>query len=464
MGPYFILNSVFIGLYGFSAIYHFVLWWQSRREPILLFFAVHCALCALLSADLMALAGATTVVEGQQALDRRVAVAATIHITQVWLLSLVSGLPARWYGWFITVTFLLVAVLSLAVVPIVGTVISVERVPTAWGVISVLRRDAPGSWVGLIYAASFSVNGFGYLCAARLWRRDWRGALLVALANSGGVAVGLWGFRVDTMGSNLPYLGAVHYPLWVVLIALQIARTFRRRADERNRALQDLEQSREQLQRLTAGLLMAREEERTAIAREIHDELGQTLTALKMDVSWVGARSPDGVPALKQKLTAMAGLIDDTIGTVRRIATSLRPGVLDDLGLVAAVEWQAQEFQQRTGIRCVLRTQIDDVAVDPLASTALFRILQESLTNVARHSRASLVNIDLEPSGDDLVLEVRDNGIGMLPAVATSTRSIGLTGMRERAQLAGGAVSISGTAGAGTAVRAQVPRRTAAGV
>jgi len=160
----------------------------------------------------------------------------------------------------------------------------------------------------------------------------------------------------------------------------------------------------------------------------------------------------------------MARLIDDTVATVRRIATSLRPGVLDDLGLAAAVEWQAQEFEQRTGIRCVLRTTVDDGTLDPLLSTALFRILQESLTNVARHSRASLVSITLEDLDTDLALEVRDDGIGISPSAAANTRSIGLTGMRERAQLAGGGLSISGAAGVGTIVRAQVPRRATVGV
>jgi signal transduction histidine kinase len=154
----------------------------------------------------------------------------------------------------------------------------------------------------------------------------------------------------------------------------------------------------------------------------------------------------------------MAGLLDDTIVTVRRIATSLRPGVLDDLGLAAAVEWQAQEFEHRTGIRCALCTSIDDEGFDPLLSTALFRIVQESLTNVARHSRASLVSVTLEHSSTDLLLEIRDDGIGISATDAANTRSIGLTGMRERAQLVGGGLSISGAAGAGTTVRVRVPR------
>jgi signal transduction histidine kinase len=274
-----------------------------------------------------------------------------------------------------------------------------------------------------------------------------------------GNIVGVW---IDASGSQGLYVGAVPYAAWVLLLSIEIARDYRLRADERNHALQALEHSREELRQLTAGLLTTREEERTAIAREIHDELGQALTALKMDVAWMGARSPaDAPPALRQKLAAMSGLIDDTIVTVRRIATSLRPGVLDDLGLAAAVEWQTQEFEQRTGIACSLRASVDEAAFDPPLSTALFRILQESLTNVARHSRAHLVTVTLEHLGSDVVLEVRDDGIGITAADAANARSIGLAGMRERAQLVGGRLLISGTEGAGTTVRVRVPRRDA---
>jgi len=313
-----------------------------------------------------------------------------------------------------------------------------------------------------VYALVLTIPVFGFVCAAHLWARDRIGGALLLIASVGTLASNLWGARIDASGSQGLYVGAVPYAAWVLLLSIEIARDYGLRADERNQALQALEQSREQLQQLTAGLLMAREEERTAIAREIHDVLGQTLTALKMDVAWIGVRSPADAPAaLRQRLGAMARLIDDTVVTVRRIATSLRPGVLDDLGLAAAVEWQAHEFEHRTGIHCALRTSVDDAALDPLLSTALFRIFQESLTNVARHSRASGVSVTLEHSGTDLVLEVRDDGVGITAAAAANTRSIGLTGMRERAQLVGGGLSISGAAGAGTTVRVQVPRRDA---
>ena len=238
----------------------------------------------------------------------------------------------------------------------------------------------------------------------------------------------------------------------------------RARADAEARTLHAaLEESREQLQRLTAGLLNAREEERTRVSREIHDVLGQTLTALKMDTAWIGTRLPHDTAAIRDKLAAMATLIDETVTAVRRLATDLRPGLLDDLGLQAAVEWQAQEFERRTGMPCALRATVDE-SIDPLVATAIFRILQEALSNVARHSRASRVIVTLEERGDALVLEVQDDGVGIAPADAASARSIGLAGMRERAQLVGGGLSISGAAGAGTTVRLHVPPRAAVSV
>ena len=260
---------------------------------------------------------------------------------------------------------------------------------------------------------------------------------------------------------NLDVRATVDGPIEVATVARELNGMLdaRARADAEARALNvALEESREQLQRLTAGLLVAREEERTTIAREIHDTLGQTLTALKMDVAWIGRRLPADVPAA-DKLTAMTFLIDDTIVTVRRIATELRPGVLDDLGLAAAVEWQAQEFEHRTGIHCVLSAGVDDRALDPLVSTAAFRIFQESLTNVARHGHASRVDVTLERLESDLILEVHDDGVGIAVAEASSVRSIGLAGMRERAQLVGGGFFISGAPGTGTTVRVRIPWR-----
>jgi signal transduction histidine kinase len=261
---------------------------------------------------------------------------------------------------------------------------------------------------------------------------------------------------------NRDVRATVDGPLEVATVAEELNKMLdaRARADAEARVLNAaIEESREQLRGLTAGLLLAREEERTTIAREIHDTLGQSLTALKMDVAWIGRRQPHAEPATVAKLAAMTTLIDETVVTVRRLATELRPGVLDDLGLAAAVEWQAQEFEHRTGIHCVLTATVDDGALDPLVSTAAFRIFQESLTNVARHSRASRVAVTLERLDSDLVLEVRDDGVGIALSDASNVRSIGLAGMRERAQLVGGGFSISGAAGDGTTVRVRIPWR-----
>jgi two-component system sensor histidine kinase UhpB len=227
---------------------------------------------------------------------------------------------------------------------------------------------------------------------------------------------------------------------------------------ERKRAQEALETSQEELRRLSANLMDVREAERTRIAREIHDELGQALTGLKMDVAWIVKRLPEGTSGIRAKASSMSALIDDTVATVRRIATELRPGLLDDLGLAAAIEWQAQEFERRTGIRCELRADLNDASLDTETSTALFRIFQEGLTNVARHASATSVVAVLSQDDGGLVLEVRDDGSGISERDASSLRSIGLAGMRERAQLVGGVFSIMGGPGEGTTVRITIPR------
>ena len=178
---------------------------------------------------------------------------------------------------------------------------------------------------------------------------------------------------------NVDVRATVDGPLEVATVARELNAMLdaRARADAEARTLSGaLEESRAQLQRLAAGLLLAREEERTTIAREIHDELGQTLTALKMDTAWIGRRLADNMPEIRCEAGRDGNLIDEAVVTVRRIATDLRPGILDDLGLAAAVEWQAQEFEHRTGIACVLRGTVDPGAVDPLVSTAVFRIFR----------------------------------------------------------------------------------------
>jgi len=227
---------------------------------------------------------------------------------------------------------------------------------------------------------------------------------------------------------------------------------------DRHRARENLQASREQLRALAARLQKVREEERTQIAREIHDELGQALTGLKLDISWMKNRLPRDNEVMAQCLSIIER-IDQTANAVRRIATSLRPSILDQLGLAAALEWQGEEFGARTGIEVVMEQSVDDEDApipDDLGSSA-FRILQESLTNVARHAKATRVTIRFEQTPSLLKLEVSDNGVGCMTGCFEGTNSLGLLGMRERALACGGQFSISGMEGRGTTVLLRVP-------
>ena len=227
---------------------------------------------------------------------------------------------------------------------------------------------------------------------------------------------------------------------------------------EVKRAEQELRASGEQLRSLAARLLSVREEERTRIAREIHDELGQSLTAVKMDVAWLAGRLPPGNSQTRERVAGTLQLADDLIKCVRRISTELRPGILD-LGLAAALEWQAQEFQTRTGIVCTLQLLAQEVVIAPNVSTTLFRIFQETLTNVARHAGATSIEVILEKEGDHVSLRISDNGRGFDQADPSLPQSLGLLGMRERAAMLGGEVNISSAPGKGTSVTAWIPRR-----
>lgn len=214
--------------------------------------------------------------------------------------------------------------------------------------------------------------------------------------------------------------------------------------------------SRQELRALAARLQRAREEERTAIAREIHDELGQALTGIKLDISWMKRRLPRE-DDLSAQCQSMIERIDATLTTVRRIATELRPSVLDQLGLEAALEWQGQEFAVRTGILVDLDIAVGDNRIPEHMASSAFRILQESLTNVARHARASRVVIRLAVTQQELTLEITDDGIGIAPQRLDGTTSLGLVGMRERALACGGELCISGRPTLGTTVLLRIP-------
>ncbi len=219
----------------------------------------------------------------------------------------------------------------------------------------------------------------------------------------------------------------------------------------------------EHLRALSARLQQVREAERTRIAREIHDDLGQMLTALMMDLSWLEDKvtKPREMATRNQltvKVEQMSKLVGKTMDTVRTIAAELRPGVLDELGLKAAIEWQCADFHKRTGIKCELLTELEEAAlVDRACATAVFRILQESMTNVLRHAKATAVMLELDMQADNLVLEIRDNGRGITEAEMTDPRSLGILGMCERAAVVGGTVDITDADGEGTRVTVRVP-------
>ncbi|MBI4776475.1 MAG: sensor histidine kinase [Deltaproteobacteria bacterium] len=236
---------------------------------------------------------------------------------------------------------------------------------------------------------------------------------------------------------------------------------------ERRHTQQELERSRQELRRLTEHLQAAREEERTWVAREIHDQLGQTLTSLCMELAWIERKlSKKGVlsdPALIDTIHSMSSTIDGAIGLIREISSELRPGVLDRIGLMAAMEWQAERFSEKAGIECRLTLPPGEFQLDAGRSTALFRIFQEILTNVARHARATEVRISLANDSGRLVLEVNDNGRGILGSDISDSRAFGILGMRERTAALGGDFHIEGAPGKGTRVVVRIPLDSGSG-
>lgn len=215
--------------------------------------------------------------------------------------------------------------------------------------------------------------------------------------------------------------------------------------------------SSEQLRALARRQQTMQEQERAQLARELHDEFGAALTALKLDLHWLMARLPSGVTALQERAKGMSELIDRTIESVSRTGALLRPRVLDDFGLVAAVEWQTQDFQRRTSIQCKLNLP-EHVELDTKLSIAVFRIFQEALTNVSRHANATAVAIDLRANDERVFLEVKDNGVGISQDKISSEASFGLLGMRERAYAFGGRLSVEGRERQGTTVTVEIPK------
>jgi PAS domain S-box-containing protein len=275
------------------------------------------------------------------------------------------------------------------------------------------------------------------LRAGRLEDEGWR-------LRKGGAA--FWAHVVIT-----PFSDSSTLPVGFAMVTSDL--TERRQLDE------DFARANERLRALASHVNSSTEREKGRLAREIHDVLGQELTGLKMDAAWITRRlgRPEEHDVVLQRLREMTKQIEGCVQTVRRIATGLRPGVLDDLGLLAAIDWQVREFETRSGISVVLSVPEEDLSLDRDRAIALFRILQEVLTNIARHADARTVDVSVHEERGQLTLEMRDDGRGITELEATHSQSLGILGIRERVSLLGGVLSIRGDAGVGTRVTVKIP-------
>jgi signal transduction histidine kinase len=317
--------------------------------------------------------------------------------------------------------------------------VSLIGVQTERGFLRILVTDGPAGVMGRrLYAAAIIVPpvlGFISIASSEIWH---------------------W--------YALPFAIVLLVMACISLFAIVVAVTSRRleRADiSRQHAEEDLRASRERLRDLSAYTQVMQEEERVRIAREVHDELGQSLTALKMDVAMLRKQVPAS-EEIERRINSMNELVNGTIQSVQRISAELRPSVLDDLGLAAAIEWQAREFEKRSGLRCSVQLPRNEFSTNPSQATALFRIFQETLTNVARHANASHVDVQLHESGNSngnstILLRVQDDGVGFDDQDIAISQSLGLMGMRERAALSGGTLDLEGAPGEGMTVIVTMP-------
>jgi signal transduction histidine kinase len=315
------------------------------------------------------------------------------------------------------------------------------------------RRDLPFHWMFIMFGAFILGCGTTHIMEVwTIWHGTYRLAGIVKLITAG--------LSLSTAVALVPLMPkALALPSPARLAAAN--RELEQEVRGRERAEEEQRRSFKQLRALAGRLQTAREEERARVAREIHDELGQVLTAIKIDLNALIPSVTAGPGPNSQRLQAVFWLLDEAIHSVRRIGTDLRPGVLDDLGLAAAIEWAVEEFQARTGIETYVSLPDGDLALDEERATALFRILQEALTNVARHAHATRVTVRLAQEHGDLSLEVRDNGTGFQQEQLAGSRSLGILGMRERAILLAGEFNISGTLEKGTTVKVRIPDVTA---
>ena len=274
---------------------------------------------------------------------------------------------------------------------------------------------------------------------------DWR-AVITECANTG---------RVRMRGTRI---GSKVYSFTVApVVGEGYVNLYGHDVSEQRQAEVELTASHEKLRQLSQHLEAVREEELARVAREIHDELGQGLTAIKMDLVWIKKNLSAKNEALGERLESACGLVDATIRSVKRVSADLRPGLLDDLGLGAAIEWLATEFQKHTGIACEATAIEEDVQLSEEGRTALFRVCQEALTNVSRHAQATRVIVRLSRKRQSLTLEVRDNGRGIADQELSDPGAFGILGMRERVRALGGEATISGEANTGTKVVVRIP-------
>ena len=265
-------------------------------------------------------------------------------------------------------------------------------------------------------------------------------------------------------GFEIRFVGRDKRPKNVIVTVNQIPGGTRRITSikditRRKKVERDLKKSRERIRDLLEHVELVREEERKRIAVEIHDELGQLLTALKMDVVWLAKRLPAEQGPMQEKAHSMRQTVDMTIQSVKRISAELRPHVLDNLGLSAAIEWQVKQIKDVTGVDCQFISYPTDVVADSDSSVALFRIFQEAITNAVRHSRASQIKVELRQSPGRILLMVEDNGLGIKHSEIMDAKSFGLISIKERARALGGDVEITGKPNKGTVITAELPLR-----
>jgi two-component system, NarL family, sensor histidine kinase UhpB len=330
-----------------------------------------------------------------------------------------------------------------------GILFSLARVQTEANFIQELDRNPPD-----VILSDYSMPGFDGYAALNIAKKKRPEIPFIFVTGTMGEEV-----AIETLKN-----GATDYVLKTRLTRLvpAVHRALSEAQERIDRRLAEvqLRESHKQLRALSVYLQHVREEERTRIAREVHDELGQALTSCKLDASWLAHHLPRNQKDLSEKAEKLSTDIDSTIQTVRRIATELRPGILDYLGLAAALEWQAQEFQSRTGIRCRVSARLHGPPLDPELTTTFFRIFQETLTNVIRHAEATDVDVHLKEDAARIILEIKDNGRGISREEIADPRSMGLLGMRERAALLGGDFRIQPLRGGkGTRACVAIPRQ-----